>query len=180
MNTPLLFRFFVTAGAVALAPCLWGESASNALKFREEMANAILRGDERGASALARLKVGTQRSGLGVTDDDADLGYAALDIGLRLIGAQRPDEAEKFLDLAEKSLTKLVQKTPDSDAAAKAQHLATLAFIRSSFFNRDAESKAALDAAESLQPDDPQVKQMRVRLGAGKGKFFNKAAPGRG
>ncbi len=180
MKRHSLFHLFVMAGVAAITSQGWADAPSAALPLQEDVANAILRGDERAASALARLKAGSQRSGLGVADDDADLGYAALDVGLRLIGAERAAEAEPFFDLAEKSLAKLVQKTPDGDAAAKSRYLATLAFIRSRFFNRDAEAKAALDAADRLQPDDPQLKQMRARLGTGKGGYFNKTTPQRG
>lgn len=167
----------MVAGTVLVTPLLPAQTAADALKLREEMATAIIKGQERGDSALARLQGGSNRSGMALSDDDGDLAYATLDMGLRLIGARRPEEAERFLIVAERSLTKLVQKTPDSDATAKARHLATLAFIRSRFLNRDADAKAALDAADRLRPDDPLLNQMRDRLGSGKGKYFQKTTP---
>jgi hypothetical protein len=177
MNRNALYRLFAVASAALVATFCSAQIPAEALSLRQDLVAAIVRAQESGVSALARLRQASNRSGLGVADDDADFAYAALDVALRLVGSQHAQAAQPFFVAAEQALAKVVQKTPDSDAEGKARHLATLAFVRSRFLHRDADARAALDAADKLQPGDPLLREMRARLSTGRGKYFLKLNP---
>ena len=130
----------------------------DALKLRVDMATAVRQGGETPEAALGRLKAHAGPSGLKV-ERDASFAYAALDVGQRLLAADRAGEAEKFFREAEKALDKVIQKTPDSAARDKAQFLGARAHIRGHFLAKIAEARADLEAALRLQPDDPHLQQ---------------------
>jgi len=152
------------AGAV----CVWAQTVSSvdaekALNARKEIADSVLHGTSADA-ALAQLRSAKNISGLPVPSTDGDVGFAALDIGLRLLSAGKPEPAEKFFRETEKALAKAVKETLDEAPAEKAEYLSSLSFVRANFLNKKAEAKADLDEVLRLKPDHPTAKQARERL----------------
>ena len=150
------------------ATCAWAQTvvtvdAEKALNARKAIAESVLNGTS-AESALAQLRGTKSISGLPVPSVDADIGFAANDIGLRLLSAGKPEAAEKFFREAEQALAKAVKETPDEDAASKAEYLSALSFVRAQFLNKKAEAKADLDEVLRLKPDHPTAKQARERL----------------
>lgn len=143
------------------------------ITLREGMASAIIKGDEKPDKAIARLLAHPSPTGLKI-DRDADFGFAAIDVGLRLIAAGKPVEAELFFRAAEKSLDKMVKKTPDTASAEKAQYLGNLALIRASYLNNALQAKSDLDDAKKLRPDDKYLDGLRDTLGSERGDVFKK------
>lgn len=139
--------------------------ATDALKLRADMAASVAQGDEKAADAVARLK--NAFSPLGVsTDSDGDFGLAAIDLGSRLVAAHKPAEAEMFFREAEQALVRFIKKTPDRDAARKAQCLANLAIVRARYLNKLDLARRDLGAALKLQPDDPYLGSLLNMVGS--------------
>ncbi len=134
------------------------QSMTDALKLRGDMAVAIRQGGETPESAISRLKTHGSPSGQNI-DRDAGFAYAAMDVGQRLLAADKAVEAEKFFQEAEKALDKVIKKTPDSAARDKTQFLSALAHIRGNFLNKPREARADLETALRLQPNDEHLKQ---------------------
>ena len=129
-----------------------------ALTLRSAMALAISSEAEEAETALERLRGAQYPSGLRI-GSDADFGYAALDVGQRLIVLNKMSEAAMFLEAAETALAQQVRETPDTQAGDKAQYLRNLALIRGNYLNKAAEAKEDIDAAIRLQPDDKHLKR---------------------
>ncbi len=132
-----------------------------AVALREEMTNSILKGVEKPAQAMARLRAHDSPSGLKV-DHEADFALAAIDVGQRLLSVGKATEAEVFFLAAEKSLVLAINKTKDSEAQGKALYLQQLSFIRANFLNEAAAAMDDIDAAIKLQPDDQQLKDRKA------------------
>lgn len=152
----------------ALAPLPAGTKADEnpfdkVIKLRSDTASGVAIGDEKPAAAIARLQAHESPSGLQI-DHDADVGFALIDVGQRLIAERKPIEAEEFFQAAEKLLEAAVKKTPDTAARDKAMFLQNLGFIRSNYLNKGAQAWADLDSAVKLQPDDKYFKESRDRL----------------
>jgi len=147
-----------------------------ALKVRSAMAAGIVTGSEDADAALARLKGLTSPMGL-QADPDVDFGFAAIDVGQRLVAATQPAEAEKFFRAAEASLAAVVQKTPDADAWNKAQYLQQLALIRADYLNNAAQAKTDIEQAIALQPGNKVFKEQRAMLASRHGNLFTGGTP---
>jgi len=145
---------------------------TDALKLRSNMIAGIIQGTEKPAAAILRLQANSSPSGLKI-DHDAELAFAAIDIGQRLIAAGKPIEAELFFRLAEKSLVIMTNKTPDTAASEKGQYLSHLALIRTHYLNNAAQAKLDLDAAQKLLPGDKYLDSLRSALGSQHGDVFN-------
>ena len=157
------------AGPAQTAPDL--KPVTDALKFRTDMAASVGSGAEASDAAVIRLKAQTAPSGLQI-DPDADFAIAAVDIGQRLIAAGKPAGAAAFFQEAEKSLTLMIQKTPDKSALEKAQYFSMRANIRAQFLNEPAAAKTDIDAAISLQPNNAYFTQLRAVLASSRAEFF--------
>ncbi len=138
------------------------------IKLRGDTATAVAKGEEKPAAAIARLQAHESPSGLQI-DHDADVGFALIDVGQRLLAERKPVEAEKFFQAAEKLLEAAVKKTPDTAARDKAMFLQNLGFIRSNYLNKGTQAWADLDSAVKLLPDDTYLKESRDRLADGPG-----------
>ena len=99
-----------------------------------------------------------------------------MDVGHRLAAANKPAEAESFFRETEKSLTTMIQKTPDNAARDKAQYLSARANIRARYLSEAVAAKTDIDEAIRLRPDDAYLKQLRVVLASERAEFF-KATP---
>ena len=140
------------------------DPVSEVIALREGMTAAIVKGDEKPAKALARLQAHPSPSGLKV-DRDADFALAAIDVGLRLLGADKAADAEQFFQAAEKALLVAIKKTKDESAQEKALYLQQLSFIRANFLNEFEAAGADLDAAIKLQPGDDYLKTRKANHG---------------
>jgi hypothetical protein len=134
-----------------------------AQQVRSDMVAGIVKGSEPPDAALARLK-GLPLPMKVSIDPTADFGYAAIDVGHRLMAAGRPAEAEAFFRAAERALAAVVLKTPDTQAWDKAQILQQLSLIRGRYLKDVVQAKADLDQAMALQPNDPLLRQLSALL----------------
>lgn len=167
-------KVFVIAVFLALLvplPAQLSKEMQDGLTLRNDAAAAIIKGSEKSAAAVARLKAHGSPSGLKL-DRDADFAFAAIDVGQRLLAAGKAAEAEDFFREAEKSLDKVLKKTPDSAANDKVQFLSALAMIRSCYLNNAPQAKADIDAARKLKPGDKHLESLRGTLGKEHGDTF--------
>jgi hypothetical protein len=174
----LKFPLFLAAFAATALTLAAEESAAMktmqaALKFRAEMAMAVGKNAEAPQSALKRLRDSGAASGMAV-GRDADLGYAALDVGHKLLAIGRPDAAEVFFRAAELAFEQVANRTPRAQAREKAQYLQKLALVRGNFLNKPAQAKADIDDAILLQPEDKSLEQSRRQLARGRGEQFKR------
>ena len=172
MKVRLLVCLFATTAIAALAQNKSEtDPLAEAITLRQDLTAAILKGDERPATAMARLRGHASPSGLKV-DREADFALAAIDVGQRLLCVGKGTEAEQFFLAAEKSLILAIGNTKDKEAQEKALYLQQLAFIRANFLN---ETEAAFDDLESaiqLQPDDKQLRDMKQNFARDKAEFL--------
>ena len=150
-----------TTATTAAAPDLAMMTAAE--QVRGEMAAGIINGREHADAALARLKALASPMKLPV-DPGAEFGYAAIDVGRRLIAAGKPSEAEMFFRAAEASLAAVVLKTPDTQSWDKAQMLQQLSLIRSHYLNNAVQAKADIEQAIALQPSDAALQREKALL----------------
>ena len=164
MRTHVLICLFTAAAGAAFAQTKQTAAPlADVITLRADMTAAIVKGDEKPDKALARLQAHPSPSGLQV-DRDADFALAAIDVGLRLLGADRAANAEQFFQAAEKALVKAIQKTKDEAAQEKALYLQQLSFIRANFLNEVEAASDDLDAALKLQPDDRHLQDRKKNL----------------
>ena len=89
-------------------------------------------------------------------------------------------EAEEFFLEAEKSLDKAVKKTADTQTHDKAMFLEKLSLIRGLYLNKADQTKADIEQAITLQPDDGNLKKTKDRLERDRGDRFKDKANGKG
>lgn len=145
------------------------EAMQAALKFREQLANNVGGGIILPADALKLLQREPNASGLGV-GPAADLGYAALDLGHRLLALHHPDFAEPFFQAAEENFVQAASQEPQ--ARDKARLLQQLAFVRANYLNKPAQARADIDEAIRLQPNNKSLAETRTALARGRSEFF--------
>lgn len=139
------------------------EALQAAQQRRVELAGDVASGGTTPESALAELRTVTLPARF-QGDADSAFAHAAIDVGQRLIAAEKRTEAGRFFDAADESLSSVLERTLDSDVAMMVQLLSSRAFIRAQFLNRIPESIADLDAAQKLVPDDPYLQDLRRQL----------------
>jgi len=144
---------------------------SDSLKLRADMADAIVGGREKCADALRRLKTCAVATGLKIPRS-ADFGFAAMDVGQRLLRAGHPSEAEVFFRESEESLAQAVTQTPDTEARDKAQLLRKLSFLRGRYLNKVPQARADIERAIALQPADLDLKIARASLATENADYF--------
>lgn len=150
------------------------ETMQAALRFRADMAAAVAAGAETPGNALQRLRENGAASGLN-KPQDADYGYASLDIGHRLLAMRRLEAAEQFFRAAEAGFEQATRRTPAAQAREKAAYLRELAHIRGKFLNQPAQAKADIDEAIRLQPGDKLLAEARGDLARGRSEHFKGA-----
>ncbi len=150
----------IDAKAVAQDVALMQE----ALKLRSDMAGAVASGAEKPEAALERLRTASFPGGMKLSAD-AGFAYAAIDLGQRLV-LRHPAEAEEFFRAAEAALASEVSRTDDAEAKDKAQHLQSLAMIRSNYLNKAEQAQADMAAAVKLRPEDKYLAQFQKTLAA--------------
>jgi hypothetical protein len=154
-----------------------GKTMTDALKLRGDMGDAVAKGSEKPDAAITRLRAQASPTGLKI-DHDADFAFAAIDVGQRLLAADKPAEAGQFFREAEISLTAVLGRTPDTKVQDKTQFLAQRAFIRAKFLSEPVLAKADLDAAQLLKPDDSYLQTLRSELTKDKAAFFTTTPKG--
>jgi hypothetical protein len=147
------------------------DAVAAALGQRKVMTGNIVSGSEAPAAAVDRLKGMSSPTGLKI-DHEADFAFAAMDVGQRLIAADKTDAAALFFQAAEKSLVVLVNRTPEAQAPAKAHFLENLSFIRGNCLNEVAQARLDIEQAIALRPDDPHLQDMRRNLARDHAEFF--------
>jgi hypothetical protein len=140
------------------------------------MVTGIVSGSVQASAALAQLQGLTAPMGLPV-DPAGDFGYAAVDVGHRLIAAGKPAEAQIFFKAAEAALKAVVLKTPDAQAWDKAQFLQQLSLIHDQYLNSPVQAKADIEQAIALQPNDALLLQQRALLLSEHSNLFTGATP---
>ncbi|HVU17410.1 MAG TPA: hypothetical protein VHD32_10815 [Candidatus Didemnitutus sp.] len=166
----ILFRLFVVFVPVAVATASVSASAGMpasapsvlqaAADARKALADAVSRGTTKAADAITSLHAMPNPSGLPV-DGDSDFGLAASDIGCRILGAHKPDDAMVFFLAAEDSLAQALKGAAGQNAGQKVQLLRQLAFLRSQFLGEFDQAKADIAAALVLQPNDADLIRFR-------------------
>ena len=146
-------------------------SPSEALAMRADMTKAVLEGSESAASAIARLAKAKGVSGLNI-EAGAELAFACMDIGQRLLIQNHGADAAQFFKAAEAALAILVRTTPDAKAAQKARYLQQIAFVRGHCLGQTGQSKLDIDQAISLQPDDKDLQRIKRWIGNAHGSVF--------
>ena len=136
---------------------------SDALVLRTDLAAKVSMGTETPESAISRLRMQPAASGLPI-DADADFGYAAIDVGQRLITLRKPAAAESFFKAAEQSLDVLIRRTADNQPRDKAQYLRKIALIRGEYLNKAGQAKLDIEQALVLQPDDKDLARAKQIL----------------
>jgi len=132
-------------------------------KLRDDAASSISTGRETPDAVIKRLQTLDSPTGMKI-DHDADLAFAVIGVGQRLIVSGKTVEAEKLFLEAEKRLVLAVKKTPDKAAQTKAQFLSRLSFIRAQYLGELVQAQTDLDQAMLLQPNDKNLQQMKAML----------------
>lgn len=138
---------------------------AEALNFRAEITSAAIEGKQPASELLARLRTTKSPSGLTI-NVDADVAFAAIDIGRRLLVAGKPELAGSFFIEAEKALDKAIKDRAESSPKEKAQWLGKLAVVRGQYLGKTKEAQADIEAALALQPDDKALKRTKSTLGS--------------
>jgi hypothetical protein len=152
-----------TVAIVATGAVLSADPQMAAQQVRSTMVAGIVNGGLQADVALAELQGLTKPMGL-PADPAADFGYAAIDVGHRLIASGKPAAAEIFFKAGEASLAALVLQTPDTQAWNKAQLLQQLSLLRSHFLNNPVQAKADIERAIALQPNDALLQRQQALL----------------
>lgn len=145
------------------------ETMRAARELRQELSLSVSQGAQTSGKALATLRSTKGASGR-AGSADADLAFAALDIGYRLMALERPDAAEDFFRAAAQSFAVELNRT--TPAKERAQLLQQLALIRGRFLGKIDQAKADIDEAIRLQPSDTSLKETRALLARGHGEHF--------
>lgn len=173
MNIPIRF---LTAVLLGLGTSLYAQETgvketpelnrlSEATEQRAQIANSVTDDTISALKALAKLRKVDNPSGLPV-NQHADLGYAAIDIGRRLVAAGKNTAAEAFFRAAEQAMTRAVGRTANDKAREKSQYLANLARIRENYLGKSKEAGIDIQEALALQPDDKHLQRLNRILSA--------------
>ncbi len=127
-----------------------------ASKMREQLATAIMRGGEDIVSALVRLRAHPAPTGLGLSRE-SEYAFAVVEIGHRLIAANRPKEAEAFFREAEAALGRALEPVSEEKTHERVLILRKRALVRSQFLGKGIEAKADLKEAIRLRPEDQSI-----------------------
>ena len=111
-----------------------------------------------------------------LTSTAAELGFAATDIGCRLLGKGKPVEAGAFFKAAETALALIVSQTADALAYDKARYLQGLAMVRGKYLGNVAQAKLDIEQAIALQPDDKYLQIVRDNLARENAEIFKPSA----
>jgi len=140
------------------AEAIPGASLLVAIHERVAIANEITDDLESAEKALEQLRSLKFPSGLPV-GKEAGMGFAATDIGHRLLAAGKPIAAEIFFRAAENSLSNAVESTSDELASEKSSYLQNLAHIRSNYLGKHKEAQEDMADAAALLPDNERLQR---------------------
>lgn len=135
--------------------------------LRRDLAAAVASSRISPEDAVVQLRASSAPAGLGA-DAEAELAFAAIDVGQRLLVAGKPGAAELFFREAEASLGAIIPKTADQASPQKVQYLARRAFIRANYLNKAKEARADLDEGLRLAPNDKGLLRQSRLLNADK------------
>ena len=164
------------SAAAAAATANWNDLLVEA-QAHADMVSGILGGKEQASAAVLRLKT-IARPSWAKGDPDGDYGYAAIDLGSRLIAVGKPAEAALFFKVAETSFLTVLKKTPDAEAMVKAGYLQNLALIHGTYLNNPTQALVDLNQALALLPNDPYLLATRSNLLSDKAAFFQQQPQG--
>ena len=156
LTSPLIAQETKSSVVAESAP---GADLLAASQNRASLASQVEDTDESAQKALEELASMKNPSGLPV-GKDASMGFAATDIGHRLLAAGKPTAAEVFFQAAENSLSNAVERTPDDLASEKSSYLQNLARIRGNYLGKHREAQEDMAAAAALQPDDERLQRL--------------------
>jgi hypothetical protein len=147
-----------------------------ALKMREQLAVAVMGGGEDFESALERLRDHPAPTGLGL-GRETEYALAVVEIGQRLIAADRPKEAEAFFREGEEALGAALGNLRADDRHERIMVLRNRAMVRSRYLGKGAEAKADFAEAIALRPEDKAIVRQRDLLLSGYGDLNRASAP---
>lgn len=149
-----------------------GGIALRAPDSRDTLAHSV--GDHSLSITAALAQMRASRSSTRLNFPPAvDFAYAAIDLGHRLLAAGKPTEAVTAFQAAEAALEVLVRTTPDARAHDKAQYLQSLAFIRGRYLSKAAQSKADIEQALALKPDEKSLTAVRRLLASDRADVYS-------
>ena len=134
-----------------------------AKKTRADIANSISRGEGTPTAAISQMKSRSLLASIGVRPN-VELAYSLMEVGLRLHGMQKDQDARPFFEAAEREFLKLLGTTPEPDAPVMARYHARLALLHSEFLGNLPQGRKDIAAAITLQPDNPLWKQLLFNI----------------
>lgn len=145
------------------------QTFSSALQFRTELVHRVEESRESARQAIAMLKRHSNPSGLQV-EENADKGFAALDIGHRLLAAGMPIAAEEFYLFVESSMEVTASMSGKVESGIRFQAWRTLADVRTRYLNKLEAAEVALSEARAINPDDPDLNRLQRSLDVRRGR----------
>lgn len=139
------------------------EAMTEAVALRADLAAAVRDGTLKPGAALDQLR-GSGTNAAFKLDGSAGFALAAIDVGHRLVAADRATEAEPFFREAESVLEEAVARLPDAQARLKAMYLRRLASLRSDYLQKPDQAKEDIERACALQPEDQYLQRVRERV----------------
>ncbi len=171
-----IVRFFVwslmlSPPVVAFAAEKAGTASANganspllgALRFREEVAGALLKGDENLESALKRLRGNPAPTGQGLSRE-TEYAFAVVEIAQRLGAAGRLVEAESLFREGEQALGAALGNLRSDDIHERVLVLRKRAMVRSYHLGKGSEAKADFEEAIKARPNDKTIVRQRDLL----------------
>lgn len=134
-----------------------------ALQLRESLTAAIVAGDEKPEAALGRLQEHPAPTGLALRRD-TEYALAVVEIGQRLLAADRPTEAEAFFREGERALGAALRNLRREDSHERLMVLRKRAQVRGRYLGMGREAQADFEEAIALKPDDKAIARQRDLL----------------
>jgi hypothetical protein len=136
--------------------------ATPAWQAREDATKAVLNGRSSDEG------IGLLRAGLaaapGTAKNSLEFGWAAIDVGMRLVEGNKLKEAAAFFGAAEQALVAAAAGFSDRESSDHAQALYALAHVRVTYLHKYVEADDAFQEANRLAPDDETIKQAKQRF----------------
>lgn len=178
MNSALLrFCALLTmcgCGGFVAAPSRAAEAPDAQLQLaaefalRADIARVVGQTVELPLKGLERLREAKLSSGM-TGNAEVEFALAAVDIGHRLLGAEKRSEAEVFFSAAEKTFDQVLSRAevPITDKE-KALYLRHLAHLRGNFLGKQDQARADIEQAIQLQPEARELQETKAQLAKGR------------